>query len=387
MIALADYEKGLAVYLRRVVPGQWRRAPGTITTGDLLAFERTLYRTEWFGVWLPASVGGQGLGRRYQISFERELARAGVPDRVARVGQNLLLPTLLNFGTPSQVDAFAAPTISGTLLWCQGFSETEAGSDLAALRTQAKKVPGGFVVRGQKVWTSLAHLADFCFALVRTQPGTRKHGGISMLLIDMRSPGVEHRPIRQIDGRSEFAEVFFDDVFVPDDRILGPEGSGWSVAMATLQYERSSANFARQVRLTAELGWIARMLGRADLPGGLGELYLHRLGAAIAKARILELAAERIAWQESNEVPVGTLGAMTKLYWSEAHQEAAAFGAEVAHNVSYRDPATVADDQRYWDALYFSSRAETIYAGTSQIQRNIIARRGLGLPRGDGPAQ
>lgn len=373
--AMNRYERELAEYLAQAVPERWRTEPDGIELRELMTFEHELYATPWFGVWLPGAVGRPDLGREYQISFERELARAGVPDRVARVGQNLLLPTLIQFGTPAQIDQFARPTISGDILWCQGFSETEAGSDLASLRTRGERVPGGYRINGQKVWTSLAHVAQYCFALVRTEPGLGKHAGISMMLVDMTSAGLHHRPIRQIDGRQEFAEVFFDDVFVPDDKVLGQPGAGWSVAMATLGHERSSANFARQVRFSAELNRIASLVADAD-DGHLDGDTLIRLGAACAKARVLLLAAERLAENERAHVPTAILGAMTKLYWSEAHQDVAALGADVASGVDASNR-----EQAFWERLYLASRAETIYAGTSEIQRNIIAQRDLVLPR------
>jgi len=337
-------------------------------------WERLLGADGWTGLGWPVEHGGRGASLIQQVVFHEEYARADAPHRVNHVGENLLAPTLIAWGTPEQQHRFLPPIRSGEELWCQGYSEPDAGSDLANVRTRAVRDGGDWVITGQKVWTSLAHVADWCFALVRTDPDAGKHAGLSYVLVPMNQPGIEVRPIVQLTGTSEFNEVFFDQARTPVENTVGGAGAGWRVAMATLGYERGVATLGQLVGFERELGQVielARANGTIDDP-----LIFDRVTAAWIDLRVLRYTALRML---ANPVP-GVEASILKLLWSNWHQQLGELAVTVvgeAAGLTSGGSDASAEAQR----LFLFSRADTIYGGSNEIQRTVIAERMLGLPR------
>jgi alkylation response protein AidB-like acyl-CoA dehydrogenase len=341
---------------------------------ERLAWERHLGAHGWTCVGWPKEHGGRGLSLRRQVVFLEEYARAHGPGRVGHIGEGLLGPTLIAFGSPEQQRRFLPPILAGRELWCQGYSEPNAGSDLANVATSAALEGSDWVIHGQKVWTSLAHWADWCFLLARTAPrqGGPRHAGISYLLVPMRQDGVDVRPIVQLTGDSEFNEVFFDGARTAAGNVVGDVGGGWGVAMATLAFERGASTLGQQLNFRNELDAIvaaARRSGRIDDP-----VVRQRLAHAHVGLKIMRLNALRTL--ASSEV--GTLrpeALIGKLYWATFHR---ALG-ELAMDVL--GAGAMATEDAALQRLFLFSRADTIYAGSNQIQRTIIGERALGLPR------
>ncbi|MER6944728.1 acyl-CoA dehydrogenase family protein [Nonomuraea sp. NPDC000554] len=336
------------------------------------AWERHLGKAGWTCLGWPPRYGGRDASLDDQVAFHEEYARADAPARVGHIGEGLIGPTILDFGTDEQKARFLPPIQRGDELWCQGYSEPEAGSDLANVQTRAYLDGDEWVVTGQKVWTSLAHVADWCFVLCRTEPGTQRHRGLSYLLVPMDQPGVEVRPIVQLTGTSEFNEVFFDGARTDRRNLLGAPGEGWRVAMATLGYERGVSTLGQQIGFQRELAKVietAKRTGAADDP-----VLRDRLVRSWLELEIMRLNALRTlgAGEPGPEVSIA------KLYWSEWHRRL----GELAQAVQGRS-GLVAHGGELNDLQRLSlfSRADTIYAGSSEIQRNIIAERTLGLPR------
>ncbi|MCW2496498.1 acyl-CoA dehydrogenase [Jatrophihabitans sp.] len=333
---------------------------------DRLLAEHGLLNLTW-----PAEYGGRGLGPAHQAVLESELAAVGisVAKSPARIGINLLGPSLMAFGTPEQKDRFLGGIASVEQLWCQGFSEPEAGSDLAGIRTRARQEGTDWVLTGSKIWISQAHEADWCFLLARTGPEGERHHNLTMFLLPMTSGGVSVVPIRQATGESEFNEVFLDDVRVPSSMVLGPVNAGWRVAMTTLTSERSYGQFNRAMVFRGLLDELDQLCIRAY--GGRDHSRLARLGGLVARVSAIEALARRSL---RNPDEAAELAPVMKLWWSETFQELTALGYETA--------VTADTDVDVWTTRVLDSRASTIYAGTSQIQKNMIAERFLGLPRG-----
>jgi alkylation response protein AidB-like acyl-CoA dehydrogenase len=341
------------------------------------AWERHLGAHGWTCVGWPKEHGGRGLSLRQQVIYHEEYARAGGPGRLGIIGEGLLGPTVIAFGTPEQQRRFLPPIVSGDELWCQGYSEPGAGSDLAGIATRAERDGDEWVVTGQKVWTSLAHWAQWCFVLARTEPVAdpgRRHHGISYLLVPMDQPGIEIRPIVQMTGDSEFNEVFFTGARTAADNVVGEVGGGWRVAMGTLAFERGASTLGQQCNFRNELDAIlgvARRTGAADDP-----VMRQRLAGAHIGLEIMRLNALRtLAGSESGALsPAATV---TKLYWATVHRGLGELAMDVlgaAATVS--DPAT-----ERLARLFLFSRADTIYGGSNQVQRNVIGERALGLPK------
>nr|WP_253781065.1 acyl-CoA dehydrogenase family protein [Nonomuraea roseoviolacea] len=336
-----------------------------------LAWERHLGTAGWTCLAWPERYGGRAASLADQVAFHEEYARADAPARVGHIGEGLLGPTLLRFGTDEQKARFLPPIQRGEELWCQGYSEPDAGSDLAGVRTRAQLVGGRWVVDGQKVWTSLAHVADWCFVLCRTEPGSQRHRGLSYLLVPMRQPGVEVRPIVQMTGTSEFNEVFFDGAVTDAANVVGAPGDGWRVAMATLAHERGASTLGQQIGFRRELDKVietARRTGAAEDP-----VLRDRLVRAWLELRIMRLNALRTMRPDPG--PEASIG---KLYWSEWHRRLGELAQAVQGRAGLVAPEGELNDLQ---RLYLFSRADTIYAGSSEIQRTIIAERTLGLPR------
>lgn len=351
-----------------------------------LDWERKLHDGGWSGINWPKEYGGRGATLIERGIFAEEMARARAPEGINIIGHNLAGTTILAHGTEAQKKRFLPRIISSDEVWCQGFSEPNAGSDLAAVRTRAELKGDRFIVNGQKIWTSYAQYAHWCFALVRTDPDVAKHKGLSFLLIDMKSPGITIRPLRQISGESEFNETFFDNVEVPLDNIVGEMNGGWKIAMTTLAYERGPEDsLGRQVRFKQELDKLLVTLSQT-MQGSRAAIdnpaIRQRLARAITEMEIVRLNALRSFSRYLDGGDRGSDASMIKLYWSHAAQtmyEVAMDALGPIAPLAGNDPAAPA--QGRFQLSWLQSKAFTIYSGSSEIQRNIIGERVLGLPR------
>jgi alkylation response protein AidB-like acyl-CoA dehydrogenase len=343
---------------------------------ERMAWERRLGADGWIGLGWPAADGGRGLPWRRQVIFYEEYARAGAPARVGHIGEQLLGPTLLMFGTAEQRARFLPGILAGTQLWCQGYSEPGAGSDLAAVSTRARLEGGQWHLDGQKVWTSLAQFADWCFVLARTDPAAERHRGLSCLLVPMRQPGIEVRPIVQLTGTSEFNEVFFDDARAAAADIVGAPGDGWRVAMGTLGVERGVSTFGQQMSFQREF---EAVLATARANGAVDDPDLRaRLIEAWVGLQVMRYTAMATLGRSASDVP-GTEANISKLLWAPWHQRLGELAVDVAGAAAtVTGPGYELDNAQ---RLFLFSRADTIYGGSNEIQRNVIAERGLGLPR------
>ena len=349
---------------------------------ERLAWNRHLAAAGWTCLGWPAEHGGHEATLAQQVIFYEEYARSGAPARVGYLGEELLGPTLIAFGTPQQQRRFLPAIAAVQELWCQGYSEPGAGSDLAAVATTAALDGDQWVITGQKVWTSLAHVADWCFVLARTQPGSRRGEGLSYLLVPMRQSGITVRPIRQLTGTSEFNEVFFDGARTDRDLVVGEVGDGWRVARATLGFERGVATLGQQVGFERELGRLvefARQKGTAADPLLRDKLARAWIGLEVMRAHALRTLAADPGAPAAGGPPAAEASVM-KLLWSRWHQVLGELAMEVLGA-----PSMVARGEPYdlddWQRLFLFSRADTIYGGSDEIQRTIIAERALGLPR------
>ena len=341
-------------------------------------WERTLSRAGYAAIRWPEEYGGRGGDPVLQAIFEEEYLLAGGPERITVVGQNLLGPTLMVHGTPEQRSRWLPGILSAEEVWSQGFSEPEAGSDLAGIRTKAVRDGEDWVVDGQKIWTSYGTFADWIFALVRTDPEAERHRGITFLAVDMRADGVEPRPIVQADGHAGFAEVFFTGVRVPADHVIGEVDGGWEVAMTTLGFERDApaAPAARYLRDVRELAEVARARGLDRDP-----LTRDALGGLLVRAEAYRCHTLRTLTKLARGESLGSEASVTKLLWSELELDIYEAGRDVLGPYGEALGDGVLEDPGGWNSRYWFARAATIYAGTSEIQRNVVAERVLGLPR------
>ncbi len=342
-------------------------------------WQASLAADRWVGVTWPEAYGGRGAGPTEHFIVQEELARARAPEMVGRIGINLAGPTLLAHGTEEQKTRWLPGILTADALWCQLFSEPGAGSDLAGVSTRATPVEGGWVLDGQKVWTSYAQFADWGVCLARTDPEAPKHRGISYLVVDMHAPGVEVRPLVQLTGEAEFNEVFLSGVFVPADRLIGPEHDGWRVANSTLSHERGTN--PRQLVIHMQL--LEELLRLAAANGGLDDVRMgQRLAQAFVEVKIFQLHNLRSISRLSKGQDPGPEGSALKLYWSEMSKRFHDTAMAVLGDASSLGKG--ADDnpgggqwQRSW--LYY--QASSVWAGTNEIQRTILGERVLGLPR------
>ncbi|HEY1989688.1 MAG TPA: acyl-CoA dehydrogenase family protein [Acidimicrobiales bacterium] len=343
-----------------------------------LRWEKVLAADGWTCLGWPTEYGGRGASIAHQVIFNEEYVRAKAPGRVSVLGEGLIGPTIIHYGTPEQKARFLPPILAGTELWCQGYSEPNAGSDLANVQTKAVLDPetAEWVITGQKVWTSLAHQSDWCFMVCRTDPASARHRGLSYLLVPMDQPGIEIRPITQLTKTSEFNEVFFDGACTAEDNVLGEVGDGWRVALATLAFERGVAMLGHQVSFRRELDHLleaARANGRIADP-----VVRQRLARAYGELEILRYNTLRSL--SSIDGPVAPPEAsIIKLYWATWHQGLGELAIDVlgpAGLVADAFPYELNEFQR----TFMFSRAETIYGGSNEIQKNIIGERVLGLP-------
>jgi alkylation response protein AidB-like acyl-CoA dehydrogenase len=346
-------------------------------------WSRKLFEAGYGGLTWPKEYGGAGAPYSFQAIFFEEMARAQAPSHVGVIGIGMAGPTIMAHGTEEQKQAHLSKILSAEEVWCQGFSEPGAGSDLAAVRTRMERRGDVFVVNGQKVWSSFAHIADWCILVGLSDPEAPRYKGLSYMIVDMRSPGVEVRPLRQITGEAEFNEIFFTDVEVPAENLLAEEGQGWQVAMTTLLHERGTLGFALTAALERQVNRLLE-LAVAPAPDGSRPADDPVIRDEIAQQWI-DLQALRFTNYRSltalqkTGVP-GPEGSVAKLHWSEANQRLTKLAQSISGLASQLDGEGGVWDG-YWAYQQLRSRGNTIEAGTSEVLRNIIAERIVGLPR------
>lgn len=339
------------------------------------AWEYELAAGGWTCVGWPTEFGGRGASMLEQVVFAEEYVRAKAPGRVSILGEGLLGPTVIHYGSPEQQARFLPPIVAGTELWCQGYSEPNAGSDLASVQTRAELDGDEWVVTGQKVWTSLAHQADWCFVVARTEPGSLRHKGLSYLLVPMDQPGVEIRPIRQMTKTSEFNEVFFTEARTRADLVVGQPGQGWQVALATLAFERGVGLLGHLLSFRREFDAVvdsARSRGLTADPR-----WRQRLAQTYAELEIIRMNTIRsLTGVEGPAAPPEA--SIAKLFWASWHRSL----GELMMDIGGAASTVVGEDYDLDDfhRTFLFSRSETIYGGSNQIQRTIIGERVLGLP-------
>ncbi len=341
-----------------------------------LAWEKVLAADGWTCLGWPVEYGGRGASIAHQVIFNEEYVKAKAPGRVSILGEGLIGPTIIHYGTSEQKARFLPPIVAGAELWCQGYSEPGAGSDLANVQTKAVLDGDEWVVTGQKVWTSLAHQSDWCFVVCRTEPGSVRHRGLSYLLVPMDQPGVEVRPITQLTRTSEFNEVFFDGARTAAANVVGAVGDGWRVALATLAFERGVGLLGHQLSFRRELDHlmaVARANGTASDP-----VIRQRLARSYGELEILRYNTLRSLSGIDGPVAPPEASIM-KLYWASWHRRMGELAIDIlgpAGLVAESFPYELDEFQR----TFLFSRSETIYGGSNEIQKNIIGERVLGLP-------
>ena len=351
----------------------------------LRAWQKKMADAGWVGIHWPKEYGGRGASIIQQTIFVEEMARSSAPPLINVLGLSLLGPTLIAYGTPEQKKRFLANILNADEIWCQGYSEPNAGSDLAALRTEAVLDGDHFIVNGQKTWTSFGHHADWCFAVVRTDPEAPKHKGLTYMLIDMHAPGVDVRPLKQMTGESEFNEVFFENVKVPVDNVVGKVNSGWEIALATLMFERGTLGASLQVAFKRQLDRLvelSRSIKRNGKPASEDPIIRQKLGQIYTEVEIFRLNQMRTITRMAKSGVPGPEGSIQKIFWSEMNQRMQKTAMEILgpYGQLTRDSSHAIDGGQ-WVHHYLRSRGNTIEAGTSEIQRNIIGHFVLGLPR------
>jgi alkylation response protein AidB-like acyl-CoA dehydrogenase len=354
---------------------------------ERLAWNRHLAEHGWTCVGWPTEYGGRGLGLLQQVIFHEEYARADAPSRVNHLGEELLGPTLIAFGSDAQKERFLPGIRAVEELWCQGYSEPGAGSDLANVQTKARPEGEEWVIDGQKVWTSNAQDAAWIFVLARTEPGSTRHHGLSFLLVPLDQEGVEIRPIEQLTGDSEFNEVFFTGARTSADLVVGEPGDGWRVAMGLLGFERGVSTLGQQVGFARELEGVMQLAkenGSFDDPVIRDRLARSKVELEVMRLNALRGLSAAVAGEGS--ASGGGAASIAKLVWANWHQDL----GELAMAVAGSDGLTVRGapyDLDPWQRLFLFSRADTIYGGSDEIQRNILAERVLGLPRERRPGE
>ncbi len=349
-------------------------------------WERKLAEGGWTCIGWPEEFGGRGASIEQQVIFHEEYARAGGPGRMGHIGEGLTGPTLIAFGSEAQRERFLPGILAGTEYWCQGYSEPSAGSDLANVKTKARfdEAKGKWLINGQKVWTSNAHESEFCFVIARTDPDSAGHKGLGFFLVEMDQPGVEVRPIEQLTGTSEFNEVFFDDAECGAEDIVGAPGDGWKVAMGLLGFERGVSTLGQQMLFQNELDEIVRAAkanGAAQDP-----VIRQRIADAHVGLRIMRYNSMRTlsgGGDDGSSPADGSLqkeAMIYKLYWATWHRNLGKLAMDVLGPEAEICEAGPYELSRL-QSMYLFTRSDTIYGGTNQIQRNIIAERALGMPR------
>ncbi len=377
--AQAEFRAEARTWLRANVPAE------PLATLDLgpgfaehVAWEQTLHAAGWSVVHWPEEFGGRGVGLETWLIFEEEYWLAGAPARANQNGIYLLAPTIMEYGTPEQQARFLPPMAASTETWAQGWSEPDAGSDLAAIRTTARRDGDEWVLNGQKTWASRAVFADWIFVLARTEPGSERHRGLSMILMPLDTPGVEVRPIVQLDGTTGFAEVFFDDARAPVANTLGPEGRGWHVAMSTAGFERG-VSLRPPGRFLQSAKRLIELWERQGSPDGAIK---DDVVQSWMDARAYDLFTKWTVGKFLESGQIGPEASVNKIFWSEADVRRFDTAMTLSNDAAQLMPgAAESIDDAWFTERWLFSLAGPIYAGTNEIQRNIIAERVLGLPR------
>jgi alkylation response protein AidB-like acyl-CoA dehydrogenase len=384
-----NFRKEIAEWLRDNLSGEFAGLRGRGGAGDesaliegRRAWEKHLGQHGWSCVGWPSEHGGRGLSLTQQVIYYEEYARAAAPGRLGHIGEGLAGPTIIAFGNDEQKKRFLPRIASGDDIWCQGYSEPNAGSDLANVQTKAELVGDEWVITGQKVWTSWAEWSNWCFVLCRTTPDSQKHQGLSYILVPMDQESIEVRPIVQITGESEFSEVFFEGARAEAGNVVGAVGNGWKVAMGTLAFERGASTLGQQLAFQNELDHVIKIAkdnGKSQDP-----IMRQRLADAWMGLRIMRFNTLRML-SASEGASLGREALIYKLFWATWHRNLGKLAMDVLgpeSEITDGAPYELTGLQR----LYLFTRSDTIYAGTNQIQRNIIAERGLGLPREPRPS-
>jgi len=383
---LVSFRSQVRAWMRDNFVGEFAKLEGVIGPGSdhfdcalAKAWERQIAAGGWVGLTWPTALGGRDLPLAYEMAFQDEYVRAGGPGRLGHIGEHLLAPTLIAEGTDQQRAKYLPPILRGEEFWAQGYSEPGAGSDLASVRTKAVLSPSGGLWRitGQKVWTSWARESDWAFVLARCDPDSSRHRGLVLLMVRLDQPGVSIQPIQQISGASEFNELFLDGAVAEGDAAIGQPGDGWRVAMALLAHERGASTLGQQAQFVTEFDRLTGFLHRTGLDQDTAvqeEWARHQ-----ARLRTLRFHALRVA--SSGETPEGKRAAAAAKYlWSNWRRDVGDFAARCLARV----PGISQDERRvvnHLKSLWLTSKADTIYAGTNEIQLNLIAQRALGLPR------
>jgi alkylation response protein AidB-like acyl-CoA dehydrogenase len=379
-----SFRQEVRTWLESNLPSEWRhRGIGGYReeeeTEIQREWQRRLYQDGWLKLGWPKEAGGRGATPVMQAIYQEEMARMGAPGILGRLGVTLLAPTLLVHGTDWQKQQYIEKILSGELIFCQGFSEPDAGSDLAGLRTKGEHRDGKWTLNGQKTWSSGAHYSHKSFLLARSDAAAEPHRGISFFLVDMHQPSVEVRRIKQMTGGGEFGEIFLAGAEVEDRDLVGQPGDGWKIAMTVFGFERGGlAQAARFERAVAELATLARERG-----AGSDASTRQRIAQAKIEAHVFRLIGLRNLTKAQQGQAPGPEASVTKLYWSEMDKrlQEAAIGVEGMYGALAPESPFAVEEGR-WQYGWMWAQAETIYAGSSEIQRNIIAERMLGLPRG-----
>jgi alkylation response protein AidB-like acyl-CoA dehydrogenase len=379
-------------WLKKSLPKGWagrRPSAGSSRAPERIQFlkdwAKKLYDEGWAGIAWPKEYGGRGATLMEQIIFNEEMARARAPEHINVIGLSMAGPTIIAHGTEEQKKRFLPKILSAEEIWCQGFSEPNAGSDLANVQMRAERDGDHFLLTGQKVWTSYAHIADWCILLVRTDSSGARHAGLTYLLGDMHTPGVTVRPLVQITGDPEFNETFYENVRVPVENVVGGIGNGWQVAMTTLMHERGTFVFALQVRsrmILDELLAKAKKTIRDGRPVVENPMIRQKLAQAHIEIEILKLNGYRSITKLLKGEP-GPEGSIGKLFWSDINQRMLELAMEVLGPTAVIEKGSkYTEEEGFWLYHFLRSRGNTIEMGTSEIQKNIISERVLGLPRG-----
>jgi len=380
-----EFRTELRAWLKENLPDRWPETVGGSETDPeyldyLRQWQQTVFAGGWSGIAWPKEYGGRGAGYIEQAILQEEMAAADAPPQIGVIGLSLVGPTIIAAGTNDQKEQHLSKILSGEDIWCQGFSEPNAGSDLASLSTSAVHDGDSLVVNGQKVWTSFAHIADWCLLLARTNQEATKHKGITCLLLDMKTPGIEVRPLRMMSGESVFNEVFFTDVRVPAANVLGEIDQGWGVALTALMNERANlgaglyAMFRRTVDALVEH---AKNMHRGGQPLATDSSVRQKLAQMHVELEIFRLNNLRALTRLMKTGMPGPEASIQKLYWSEYNQRL----CQLAMEILGPQAQLKGFDGGRWAYNYLRARGNTIEAGTSEVQRNVIAQRVLGLPR------
>lgn len=357
------------------------RSAQTASLKDKIAFEAAQHDAGLVGITWPTQYGGHGLGLHEHLEANREIGLSPMPNAVNSIGKELAGPIIMAVGREDQKHDLLPKILKMENIWCQGFSEPGAGSDLAALRTKAEKTSDGWKVNGQKIWTSGASKSQYCLLLARSGVADDRHKGLMLFAVPMDTPGIDVREIKSIDGERSFCEVFFNDVMVPDENMLGAPDEGWAAASRVLSIERATNRMYRSWRFESEIDHLiaaCRSDNRAYeiLKGYTGEIARARIAVENLKGHVETLVADLLDGQE-----IGPRGSLPKLYWSEAHQAWAQTAYEIVSRLPLDGGQALTDARARFEDIYLSSRAETIYAGTTEIQLDIISKRILNLKK------